>query len=370
MKHIHAILPRLISKVGHIFHYHISVQKSVELIDWDYTAYIPQKAQISPLPFSWQPILANDIAEHPKTFWQTLRIIFANILPFRRIIQTIKNNESAVLFIEHFELQHLLSLALASLFLKSRFQFWMLFRYEFEDRKLKIGGCRAFLQFMYWKLGKKNVKLLTDSELLREVLEKDLGRVVSVVPIPHAEGEPIANKKTGKEIQFWWPGGLIREDKGLSKIHYLLKTLENHQNVQLVVADQAREILGAHPNLCFIPTVLSRQAYLEWMQIADLILLPYSGQAYSKRTSGIFVEAVSLGSIPVVTKGTWMAYELERFDLAELTFDWKEPDLLVRLCHLLTDPIVENKLAKMRSQYRNFHCFRGFCKSLEQLTHF
>lgn len=361
-----ALLPRLSSKIGHIFHYHLAVQKSLALISWEYTVLIPQKAEVSPLPPGWYPTLANDLSEAPKGLWALGKILFENIEPFRKSIQKIESKNSAILFIEHFELQHLMSIALALFFLRPKFQFWMLHRYEFGAKRWKCFFCRMFLWYMEKRLGKAHVKCLTDSELLAKELEKDLGRPIVVVPIPHTDGA-IEREGRRKEIQFWWPGGLIRQDKGLLTIRRLLDLIE-HRAVQLVMAEKAKEVFAPSPHVYFIPTLLSREEYVRWMQRVDLVLLPYAGKDYSCRTSGIFVEAISLGATPVTTKGTWMAYELEKFHLEELIFDWEEPDLLDRLLRLLTNGAVQSKLEIMCSVYRQFHSLEGFSRVMQELT--
>lgn len=372
MKQIHALLPRFFSRVGHIFHYHIAVEKAVKLMGWTYTAYIPKKTNLPNLPPNWLNMLANDISEKPKGFYLKLKVLIENMRPFWSILKKIENQEDAIMFIEHFELQHLASLSIVLFFLSPRFHFWILYRYELENRQIKSGLYRFFLWYMRKKLGNNKVKCFTDSELLAKSLEKDLHCFIQVVPIPHTEGakKHKADKKEKKvieRIQFWWPGGLIREDKGLSKILKLFHLLRVREDIRLVVAENSREIFASFPNADFIPSDLSREEYVIQMKKSDLILLPYSGKDYSQRTSGIFVEAITLGAIPVTTKGTWMAYELQRFDLAELIFTWEEPKILDQLCNLLINQEVKNKLEKMQLAYEKFHSLEGFAFVLQNL---
>jgi hypothetical protein len=136
------------------------------------------------------------------------------------------------------------------------------------------------------------------------------------------------------------------------------------------MAENAKKYFSDHSQICFIPSFLLREEYMEWMQTAELVLLPYLGKDYARRTSGIFVEAVSVGAIPVTTKGTWMAYELGKFNLTELIFDWTEVDLLDRLCILPKNQKILQKLQVMRAYYQSFHCEKGFAATLQRLfTH-
>ena len=218
---------------------------------------------------------------------------------------------------------------------------------------------------MKWKL--KRVQCLTDSKLLAEALAPEFRLPLFVVPIPHTDHRPTRIKKEHKETLFWWPGGLIREDKGLRTIQKLLQLMEGKEGMCIVMADAAREKFGNIPHLRLIPTHLSREEYMAWMQKADLILLPYSCD-YAKRTSGIFVEAIMVGAIPAVTRGTWMAHELSKFDLAELTFDWSEQNLLDRLTALPRDQNILAKLKMMRLHYHNFHTPEIFAATCEEIA--
>ena len=79
-----------------------------------------------------------------------------------------------------------------------------------------------------------------------------------------------------------------------------------------------------------LPTHLTRTEYLMQLAISDLVLLPYDALAYKERTSGIFIETIVAGKMPAVTRGTWMAGELARYDLSELIVDWNAPAVLTR----------------------------------------
>lgn len=61
-----------------------------------------------------------------------------------------------------------------------------------------------------------------------------------------------------------------------------------------------------------VPDVLSTDDYRRLVCQSDLIILPYSATEYEARSSGIFAEALCAGVPTVVTRGTWMAKELER----------------------------------------------------------
>lgn len=367
-RELYAFLPGLSSEIGHIFHYHLSVQKAMNLIGWKYTAFVPKETLISPLPLDWLPRLAKDRWDGPKGVVRRLKVLFANIVPFRRIFQSIEKKDTAVVFLEHFELQHLASLFFALLFVKKpQFHFWILHRFFFGKRHFKTMIYRFFHWYLEKKFDSAQIKYLTDSELLAREQEKVFCRPISIVPIPHTQ--EIKGKKSADSSFFlWWPGGSIREDKGLSKIRYLVELLKTRPEMQLVVAETAKSFFTSWEQVLFIPTQLSQEEYLGWMQRVDLILLPYSSSDYSHRTSGIFVEAISAGVIVAVSKDTWMAYELEKFGLHQLVFHWEEENILEKLYQLRREREILEKLQSMRSQYLSFHSEKGFSSALQKLS--
>lgn len=57
---------------------------------------------------------------------------------------------------------------------------------------------------------------------------------------------------------------------------------------------------------------LTPEAYREEVQAADVLLLPYDGDKYYVRSSGILAEALAAGVPVVVPAGTWMSMQLTR----------------------------------------------------------
>lgn len=101
------------------------------------------------------------------------------------------------------------------------------------------------------------------------------------------------------------------------------------------------------------------------MQRASFVLLPHRPETYGKRTSGIFVEAVAAGAIPLVSKGTWMAYELKKFGVQASLFDWEKEDLFAKLRAPFPD---REALLEMAQSYRSFHSEKGFAEALQKIS--
>jgi hypothetical protein len=187
--------------------------------------------------------------------------------------------------------------------------------------------------------------LMTDSELIHGM----------VLPIPHAEIKGNASKN--EKVICWWPG-MPRVAKGLEVMRRILP-LADPALIEVVCARAS----GLPARL--IADVLTREEYTRWMLESDVILLPYDPTAYRSGTSGIFVEAIIAGKLPVVRDGGWPAYELKKFALEELILDWTDP--FPRILELLRCQSTREKLTNMREEYLKFHSLDTFVHKLQEL---
>ena len=246
----------------------------------------------------------------------------------------IKSDSPRIFFLETIPFLDLVALTLASPFLKKRDRLFLLFRFEM---KRKVG--HRLLKF----LKKENILLFSDSKRVAE------GIGASVLPILHTDGLMGKVKVADDPLVLWWPGP-PRNEKGTSIIRELTSQITN-------------EKLYAHlkcQGICFLPE-LTREQYVKQMMRSDVILLPYDPAAYYARTSGIFVETVFAGKMPVVLRGSWLANELKEHDLEELIIDFTSLDEIAKLAK---DPKILKKLKKMQQHYREYHSLENFKKVL------
>ena len=66
------------------------------------------------------------------------------------------------------------------------------------------------------------------------------------------------------------------------------------------------------------PQYKEPEEYIETMQQADIVLLPYMPAYYSFGASGIFTEAAAMGKVIVVTANTTMETTVNQYDLAAI----------------------------------------------------
>ncbi|MFC1532318.1 hypothetical protein ACFL7M_02980 [Thermodesulfobacteriota bacterium] len=153
-------------------------------------------------------------------------------------------------------------------------------------------------------------------------------------------------------------------------VNYLTSlTFSGSNKIRIVLSKNS----GITPNengidIQLIDDILPQNQYFQWMQSCDLVLLAYDPLSYKRRTSGVFVETVCSGKIPVVTHGTWMSSELKKFDLSDLSVDWNDPNILNTIEYCATEPKIRSKLNKMKNVYVSFHNEENFSKSLRNLA--
>jgi len=65
------------------------------------------------------------------------------------------------------------------------------------------------------------------------------------------------------------------------------------------------------PDTKLFHEALNSTEYKALMKRIDIFVLPYTLEHYHSQTSGVFSEARALGKVTVVSRGTWMAREVQ-----------------------------------------------------------
>ncbi|NGX34386.1 MAG: hypothetical protein K1060chlam1_00739 [Candidatus Anoxychlamydiales bacterium] len=363
MLSVFSIIPSLCNHEGHQYEYNKSFTKAALKNNWKYIKIIPKNCSIDNLDSEWQKSI---FGMETKNKLKNLK----NFIPFLKIFRKIKKTKNPVLFSEDFTIVTLFLFFICILLIRPKMQLWLLFRFE-HDVMIKKGKPYAYvLCFIELILGKKNIKYLTDSELVAKRNGLFFKRDFNVLPIPHTNS--ITNRSILKKdhLSFWWPGGLTRKEKGLFRIQKLASLLKDtDEKVILEVAKSAQSTIASSNNIRFLPTNLTRDEYNQKMLNSDLILLPYLENSYGYRTSGIFVEAIVAGIIPAISKDTWMANEAKKYDLEELIVDWENAELLKNLTSLCSNKKIKEKILLMRKKYLDIHNVDNFAKKLKDISH-
>jgi hypothetical protein len=356
---------------GHIYGYNRTFGEIVRSIGWTHTGWARAAAQVGPLPIGWRLCLGTaDVSQsHISKFIALVRTQM-------RLLRAIRS-DNPVLFLEWFDLVHLISLAIVLSLAKKpkNLRLWIMFR-------LGLHGARdkwTYLTMLRWYealLGRTNVTLLSDSDKVAHNNEVMLNRPLHVLPIPHtavpsdadiAAAQALRSNVTPKLIVCWWPGQPAAA-KGLDVIRAIAAShAPEAEQIHLVFAESAEVVHIGRTRVQRVPNVLSHAEYAAWMAAADVILLPYDPAAYAERTSGIFTEAVAAGRMPFVSEGTWMAHELHRHGLPEFIVDWNRPDLIDYIVRTARDAAAQERLRRFGISYRAYHCEQSFSEKLATL---
>jgi len=354
---------------GHFIPYGQSVSEAATTMNFNFIGVMPNSTSADVLPKGWIATLdvcgAGSVASKlfgmvklPASLWKTI----ASSLKFTR--------GDIVLMVDGgFTVMRLFAVFLALVFLpKRRIHLWLLYRWDYLNGSRNIFLLRALHWFLIKLLPVDRLRLLTDSRRLESHLSSIFQLPVYVLPIPHTFQElPNPFPKDKGCIICWWPG-IPRSEKGLDIIHRLTQTIElGADNFIIVVSeDSGLKAVPGGPKIQLIGR-LSDLEYRRWMAICDIVLLPYDPQVYRCRTSGIFIEAVLAGRMPLIRKESWMSGELQSFNLGELDFDWDSPGIFSRLRQLLNDLEIKRKLAEMRSSFSDYHSVAGYTKVLSEI---
>jgi glycosyltransferase involved in cell wall biosynthesis len=379
---------------GHVLSYQTAVGEAVRLNGWDHLAAISPDPKILNFPSEWKISYVDsgvldyegvEIVKLLRSFriWPFVKSIYKFSKDLRALLRREANDKKnrKIIFMEAFNPLQFLSLVFALIFVnRSSISLWLLYRggpdwggvrHRLLARSFSI-SFRAINPVIELLLGKKNLLLLTDSDKLKISLEKYYKRPVHVLPIPHTSALAIETPRSARQdsesIKCWWPGA-PREDKGLDIIKRLA-SIESEQahKLKLFIAKSANVTPVQHGiNVVALEDKLEREEYDRMFFQSDLVLLPYDQEIYSESTSGVFTEAIVAGVITLVTKDTWMAYELERHGLRELVIDWNDTAVIERLIRLSNDSEIREKILKMQTAYKKYHNIENFAVALKKL---
>lgn len=344
---------------GHFYHFHRSVQKALEPILKDVSVYVPENAHFDNLPKGWKKWFSPFYNRSSRRkFWKDCTRLFRDPSTGPRIF-----------FIEFFGRRDFVLYSLAALLFAGKNDvLWVLYRDDLNIRRKKDRKViRFFSKLLNWKFQKRFVAL-TDSELLADTYAGWFGKRPMIFPVLYAKYQPVAIPTKQKWICTWL--GCPRSEKGALEIARLVQIQDPVSGrIELDISGAAyfpavKNQISIHLRKAF----LTEDEYYASLSRSDIVLLPYDPVKYKLRTSGVFVESILAGKIPVVKDGSWLAHELKRFDLYELILDWEHPHFFSHLLSVVATSTLLPKLAHMQQTYLDFHGEQNFTRLLQELS--
>lgn len=388
-----AVVLHIYGGKGHVLSYHKALGEAIRLNGWTHLAVVSPDPKLPELPREWSvEYIDSGILDYEGTeiikqlkrlnIWAFIKSMYVLGRDFTKVLRkelAFRKNRK-IIFLESFNPLQLWSVILSLLFVKrDRLTVWLMYRGgpDWGGRRHRLMArsfaalFRAVNPIICLLIGRDNLVLLTDSEVLSTSLPRYYKKSVHLVPIPHTPANQVEH--TEKRVPHdpvicWWPGA-PRADKGIDIILRLVSLKDPDAHKLLLVAAKST-MLVSQADCIRVETVddkLGRQDYERRFFASDVVLLPYDRDIYSESTSGIFVECIVAGAIPLVTKDTWMAYELEKRDLGELAIDWGSEFLIQQIIGIATSRSIKLKIRTMQSEYRSFHSIPSFAQAIHSL---
>lgn len=261
----------------------------------------------------------------------------------------------------------------------------MLWFSYFDKRRGRWGETAALVRLAFRMLErashKYRIRLVADSEQLADEYRSLTRLPVGVLPLPYSSD--LLPQSTGaprlpsaRAINVLLPGrpslsrgiailaAAIKRLVDLGQFSGLAFTFQDYQTPvreaeldRAIAMLQQLDLAGLH----IVQKALDENEYYQMMSDADLVVLPYFQEVYGAMSSGPFVEALALGKPVVVTEGTWMSDQLQRFG-AGLTVRDQDADDLARVICVARDGyqhLTEQASARRESwiAYHNPHSF-------------
>lgn len=343
--HFVFLMPHVLNERGHGLIYHQTLEGILkELNVGSIVGLLPQDAKFS------SPLPANFSSFFKRSSNKVLQVVF-RIRDLSRAFRTFSKHEKTIFYVDTFNTIDFIALWISSFFsLAKKDRLWLMFRYGKSSNLAKLITQKIVLKLFSLS---KNIVFLTDSSLIADELREECHKESITLPIPHTDKLEEVALDDKKSVNFWWPGE-PRIPKGLYQMQRLSQLLEDQTSVNLFLSKET-PLSAKNENIKYISSHLSREEYREMMLLSDVVLLPYDPLVYRVSTSGILVETIIAGKIPVVREGSWLANELKQFGLQELIIDWDDCNCVSNILKLIKDQTVLEKLATMRKSYENFH---------------
>ena len=400
------------SLAGHPYETCLAVQKAAGLAGCNHAAAVPVSCPIRPLPDGWSACLHYTLL--PKDRIGVLRDAISvlplafDIVAFMQSVRARYRAQPIVVYYEWFKPPTLAAFMLAMLFTiitemvsateatSHQTTVWLCVKGRI-DLAPGSGLYRFIIRLLRAGLGDARLRVHNDNAHAIPAVSTWLGMPVYPIPIPHTAethtgklshameaarhdgqvGSTITKVASSEDspsvVVCWWPGS-PSAGKGWDEVRRLVAStaevaLAPWAGQIVIAAAEAAGLVQVHGgcHIIQIADELLHDDYRAALFSCDVVLLPYHPVPYKHRTSGIFVEAVVAGRLPVASADTWLADELRAYHLDELVIDWSCHDLPMEIMRLVRNVQVRRNLEHMTEAYRRYHSPAGLAMIFKQL---
>lgn len=177
--------------------------------------------------------------------------------------------------------------------------------------------------------GQRLVATVPTAELQADLVDA-MGCILDVAPHPSTGVDDLQfhrlAKSTGKpaadrDLHVLFPSA-PRLEKGYRASVECVRLLAHASRIRSTIrhaptaatpAELAKALEDMPSNVDVVKGALSNDEFVELFKSSDMVVLPYTAEAFAKRTSGLLIDAIYCGVPSVVVTGTWLAHVVDRY---------------------------------------------------------
>ena len=361
-KKIICILPSFINNDGHEFSFFQILRKISVKLKNELIVVAPKENNLKIKNKNFLKILNSSnlrkITLVTNFFFNTFLII--------KLLKKVKVDKKDSIFIDGYNQLFLLLITIIIFFFKKKIFLIIYCRYN-------LNNFSTFFQNLYFKIIEKysfKIIILTDTKNLTQYIKEKLNLKAKLMPIPHTFKfkKFKKNQKKNKSNIIFFPGK-IRKDKFSKNFNDFLKSNKN-SNLEIFINEKYNNNLSIKAKIIKLKNNLSRDEYQKIFDKTDFIILPYESNYYKYRSSGIFVEAISLNKTVLVSEKTWMANELQKYKLNYLIIKRWDTIKIEKFIDIEKNARHQLKMKIMSKKYLKFHNENNFCSKFIKILNY
>ncbi len=115
-------------------------------------------------------------------------------------------------------------------------------------------------------------------------------------------------ENNGAQINVYMPS-LLSDGKGSEVTQGLIDLINNTNGITFFIRDKTNKLNKVkYNNVNYLTGDLNDDEVFHLYETCDFVLIPYDSKTFQMRTSGVIVDCLLFGSIPIVFEDTWMAH--------------------------------------------------------------
>jgi hypothetical protein len=130
------------------------------------------------------------------------------------------------------------------------------------------------------------------------------------------------------QINIYLPS-LLTQGKGLEVTQDLISQVNNTNGITFFIRDKTNTLNKIkHKNIKYLVGDLSDENVFQLYETSDFVLIPYDSKTFQMRTSGVIVDCLLFGSVPIVFEDTWMSHICKKYDFGIIAQGTSQKDIL------------------------------------------